>query len=75
MTTVNELPAQWSGYPYVPATQQIGRQFIKSNGLVLKVPSAVINTEYNYLINPNHPRISEVVIKFQRPFLFDCRLK
>lgn len=75
ITTVDELPAQWSGYPYVPATQRIGRQFIKSNELVLKVPSAVISTEYNYLINPNHPRINDVFIKDQRPFLFDSRLK
>ncbi|MEQ9403648.1 MAG: RES family NAD+ phosphorylase [Cyclobacteriaceae bacterium] len=75
ITAVNELPEQWNGYPYVPATQQIGRQFIKSDGFVLKVPSAVISTEYNYLINPNHPDMSSVRIKDQRPFLFDSRLK
>ena len=70
-----ELPEQWNGYPYVPATQQIGRNFIKSDGLILKVPSAVITTEYNYLINPNHPDMASVTIKDQRPFLFDSRLK
>jgi RES domain-containing protein len=75
ITVASELPDQWNGYPYVPATQQIGRQFIKSDDLVLKVPSAVINTEYNYLINPNHPEMAKVIIKNQRPFLFDSRLK
>ncbi len=75
ITVIADLPQQWDGYPYVSATQHIGRQFTKSNGFILKVPSAVINTEYNYLINPNHPDIVKVVIKDQRPFLFDSRLK
>jgi RES domain-containing protein len=40
---------------------------------VLKVPSAIIPVEYNYLINPKHPDLqlqTEQVLEFQ----FDSRM-
>ncbi|WP_394334319.1 RES family NAD+ phosphorylase [Spirosoma aerolatum] len=42
--------------------------------LLLKFPSAVVAGEYNILINPIHPRASEVVILDKRPYQFDPRL-
>lgn len=75
ISKIDRLPDKWNGYPYVPSTQQIGRSFIKSGGLILKVPSAVITTEFNFLINPNHEDIDKIHITDQRPFLFDSRLK
>ena len=42
--------------------------------LMLKVPSAVVAGEYNYLINPTHTRTSEVQIIDKQPFRFDGRL-
>ncbi len=72
---VERLPEQWNANPYVPATQQVGREFVKAGGFILKVPSAVIDSESNYLINPAHPKMSSITIKDQRPFLFDSRLK
>jgi hypothetical protein len=39
------------------------------------VPSAVIHSEFNYLINPAHPRFGELVIGSAEPFQFDSRLK
>jgi len=41
---------------------------------VHKVPSAVIPREWNYLINPNHPRFEELVWSDPRAFVFDPRL-
>ncbi|MBL0056154.1 MAG: RES family NAD+ phosphorylase [Chitinophagaceae bacterium] len=56
-------------------TAFIGSSFVKENQqLALKVPSAVIPEEYNYLINPSHPDFNKVRIKRSKPFLFDERL-
>jgi RES domain-containing protein len=73
ITLIDGLPERWSSYPYISADQQIGRNFIKSDGFILKVPSAIIPTEYNYLINPNHAKMAKLDIRDQRPFLFDSR--
>lgn len=56
-------------------TAFIGTEFINNNvNLVLKVPSAIIPEEYNYLINPNHADFKKVKIKKTKPFTFDERL-
>src|SRR5665647_870811 len=51
--TTGKLKKEWKddlGY-----TQWIGDEFIKSNKLLLlKVPSAVIDEENNYIVNPEH---------------------
>lgn len=53
----------------------IGTEFIRSNqSLILKVPSAVISEEHNYLVNPGHPDFKKVRIKRSKPFIFDKRL-
>ena len=51
----SELPDNWNSYPYSSFTQKIGDDFIKeSKYAVLKVPSAVVQGEYNFLVNPSH---------------------
>ncbi len=45
---------------------------MRSLGLV--VPSVVIRRENNVLLNPRHPRMSEVSIVIREPFIFDDRL-
>lgn len=42
---------------------------------VMKVPSAIISNEYNYLVNMHHPLSDEVKILGVEPFIFDPRLK
>lgn len=56
-------------------TAFMGTEFIKNNvNLILKVPSAIISEEHNYLINPNHKDFKKVKIKISKPFIFDERL-
>lgn len=56
-------------------TRFIGTEFLKNKqSLVLKVPSAVIPEEYNYLVNPLHPDFKKVTIAKSFPFKFDKRL-
>ena len=52
----------------------MGTNFLKSGGLCLKVPSAIVEQEYNYLLNPNHPDFEKIKLVDTRPILIDQRL-
>ena len=65
----------WKSHPPNQITQKIGDDFARTNKyLVLKVPSVIVQGEYNYLINPMHPLASKIVIKNIEPFTFDDRM-
>lgn len=69
------LPNDWMRFPNINITQDIGEQFIKDGRyLILKVPSAVVQGDYNYLINPNHKEINKIKIIDNEKFDFDERL-
>jgi RES domain-containing protein len=42
---------------------------------VLKVPSAIIASEANYLINTSHPDFEQVKLLGTEDFVFDPRIK
>lgn len=59
---LKELPANWRKLAAYPVLQKIGSDwFNKQETLMLKVPSAVIPYEYNYVINTEHPQFSKKV--------------
>lgn len=69
------LPDGWRAYPAPPELQLIGDEWVESGGsVVLEVPSAVMEQEKNYLINPAHPAFASVAIGEPAPFEFDERL-
>jgi RES domain-containing protein len=69
------LPDDWKSFPHVESTQQLGNKHIAEQGtLALKVPSAVVQGECNYLLNPLHARFAEVKLVGVEPFEFDGRL-
>lgn len=50
------LPGNWRTLSAYPALQKIGNDWYESmETLVLKVPSAVIPNEFNFIINMEHP--------------------
>ena len=56
-------------------TRFIGDEFIKNKqNLLLKVPSAVINEEFNCLVNPFHADFKKIKIINTRSFKTDERL-
>ena len=56
-------------------TRFIGNEFVKTaNSLIIKVPSAVISEEQNYLINPLHADFKKVKILKTKSFRTDKRL-
>lgn len=72
--TESDMPADWRYNPHSNTTQQIGDQFVADNKfLVLQVPSAVVPGDYNFLVNPNHPKSSNVNVIASEPFEFDSR--
>ena len=55
----NNLPPNWRSMAGYPVLQGIGSAWYNSQeSLVLKVPSAIIVNEYNYIINTEHPDFS-----------------
>ena len=70
-----QLPSDWNTFPHAHFTQEIGDRFINENEfLVLKVPSAVVQGDFNYLINPHHKDIRFIKIIDTEEFSFDKRL-
>ena len=58
------LPAGWRADPAPRAVKRVGGRWIRSEtSLALRVPSAVVPSETNVLINPSHPRFEEVQIE------------
>ena len=69
------LPPDWNVFPPRVVTQQLGDAFVFENRFaVLKVPSAVVQGDFIYLLNPNHPDFKLIKIISQEPFGFDVRL-
>jgi len=72
---VKQLPKNWNEYPEHNSLKLIGNDFlIKQKHLLLKVPSAIVKEEYNYLLNPLHKNAGLVKIISTQPFAFDQRL-
>lgn len=70
-----KLPKDWKVFPHSLTTQKLGDQFVRDNKhLVLRVPSAVVQGDFNYVINVRHPEFSKVKITETQPFSFDERL-
>lgn len=70
---IDTLPKQWNLFPYKRYTVEQGSQFVNKGGLCLRVPSAIVPSEHNYLLNPLHDHFYQIKVKDARPFLVDQR--
>jgi len=69
------LPRGWRDYPPPRQVADLGTQWVKSGkSLLLRVPSAVVEQEYNILINPLHSDMRHVRLQRAEKFEFDKRL-
>jgi RES domain-containing protein len=65
----------WNGFPYCNETMNYGTSFLLNRAfLALRVPSAIIPDEYNFILNPLHPNILNCKVVLSVPFVFDKRL-
>ncbi|MEX2542065.1 MAG: RES family NAD+ phosphorylase [Trueperaceae bacterium] len=71
----DDLPEGWRSDPEPLATATIGANWISGQAsLLLRVPSAVVPQNHNYLLNPAHPDITRAEIAGPFPFDVDHRL-
>ena len=72
---MKRLPKDWQSFPHSNSTQMIGDKFLKEQKfLVFKVPSAAVQGEFNFLINPRHKNFNQIKIVKIEDFNFDERL-
>jgi RES domain-containing protein len=71
----SSLPKNWRAYPAPHGTRAIGDAWLaRAAAAVLQVPSVVIPSESNFLLNPTHAQFTKLRIGKPVPFLFDARL-
>ena len=71
-TDESKLPKDWNSIPHGEDTQEVGEAFCKKmKYAVLKVPSAVVEGEFNFLINPRHHEAKKIRVAEAKPFSFD----
>lgn len=69
------LPEGWRSPSPPRVLQHIGYEWVMSrSSAVLAVPSAVLDMEINYLLNPEHPDFASIDLGEPRPFTLDHRL-
>jgi RES domain-containing protein len=73
--STGKLPANWFAAPSPPQLQILGGEWLeRGETAVLKVPSAIVIEEWNYLINPLHADFRRFRVSKPQPFDFDQRV-
>ncbi len=71
----SKLPLNWRSNNLISETQNFGTNWLqKNNDLALRIPSAVLPSESNILINPNHITASKIKIIKTFALNLDARL-
>jgi len=71
----DDLPQDWNALPESNPTRKIGTKWANEKRIaVLGVPSVVVPTELNFLLNPEHPDFLKIEIGNPKPVGWDPRL-
>jgi len=74
--TIKDLPANFTNEKNIMITKEIGNTWYSANkNLLLQVPSAIIISENNFIINTLHDDFKKVKITSIEPFGFNKRLR
>ena len=73
---LSSLPGNWKDYPAPAVLAGMAENWISNEkGIALKVPSSIIHTSSNYILNCKHPGYpKKVKILKREKFSFDARL-
>ena len=74
--TLTDLPDHWWEIIHYRDCRKIGDDWLAAGkSAIMKVPSAIILHEHNYLLNPQHPDFKKIKLKRTEDFKFDPRIK
>jgi RES domain-containing protein len=72
---IDMLPSNWESYPAPTVLSEIGEQWIEdSKTIALKVPSCIIHSAYNLILNCRHIDYKKVKLVDKGNFKFNSRL-
>jgi RES domain-containing protein len=74
---LTSLPDDWQQLPepYPESTQTLGTTWAQSlRSLALQVPSAIVPSEFNLVLNPKHPDITKITTGQSESLTLDPRL-
>jgi RES domain-containing protein len=72
---LSALPLDWRAEPPPSSTKHLGDAWVRAvTSAILAVPSVIIPTELNYLLNPAHPHFKKITFGQPEDFTFDPRL-
>lgn len=70
-----DLPSNWHQFPAPTILAEIGQKWIDGGeSIALKVPSSIIHSAHNLILNCNHKNYIDIKILCQEKFYFDSRL-
>jgi RES domain-containing protein len=70
-----EMPSNWRQSPAPPGLAGLGDAFVqRCNAAILIVPSVVAPSEFNWLINPQHPESRKIRLQKPEVFRYDARI-
>ena len=70
------LPRDWASYPAPPVLQALGDAWLdRGRTPALRVPSAIVPSEFNYVLAPEHPEFRRIRVGPVKPYALDPRLR
>jgi RES domain-containing protein len=73
--SIDKLPANWFAASPPRQLQVLGGEWLERGDVaVLKVPSAIVTEEWNYLLNPLHADFRKFRVSAPKPYNFDQRV-
>jgi RES domain-containing protein len=71
----SQLPENWFDLPISEQSQVVGKKWLEQKqSLLLQVPSSVVPSESNFLINPLHPQFVQLKIGSPQSLCIDQRI-
>ena len=72
---ISHLPAGWRARAAPPQLYRVGDEFVrKGENCLLLVPSVLVPSENNWLINPTHPEFTRIGIEEPESLAYDPRM-
>lgn len=70
------LPPNWKDFPAPSSTKIFGTNLLNTaDKPIIKIPSTIVQQEYNYILNPEHSESQLFKIVNIEDFIFDTRIK